>query len=167
MEITEKMITTAQESGGDAGYLAPREVVPDMLEAALSAAPVAVKVKQLEWFSAGNHFNKGDIFNAELYSAYIGDITNLATLEFDGDILGRFVSLDEAKATAQADYEQRILSALEPIPDSASRISALEAEVGRLREALENISSPTQTTDLLWWQIEARAALADKKVGAA
>lgn len=31
-------------------------------------------------------------------------------------------------------------------------------------EALRKIASPTQTTDLLWWQIEAREALA--KVGA-
>lgn len=32
--------------------------------------------------------------------------------------------------------------------------------IDRMRKALEKISSPTQTTDLLWWQIEARAALA-------
>ncbi|ANK73769.1 hypothetical protein FA04_14755 [Ensifer adhaerens] len=41
-------------------------------------------------------------------------------------------------------------------PDS---LRAIAAYVGRLEKALERISSPTQSTDLLWWQIEARAAL--------
>jgi hypothetical protein len=40
------------------------------------------------------------------------------------------------------------------------RTLAAENEVIGLRTALEKIASPTQTTDLLWWQIEARAALA-------
>jgi hypothetical protein len=39
------------------------------------------------------------------------------------------------------------------------RLEAAEAEVKRLREALEHISSPSQTTGLLWWQIAARTAL--------
>lgn len=40
------------------------------------------------------------------------------------------------------------------------RIMAEAADrIERLEKALERISSPTQTTDLLWWQIEARAAL--------
>lgn len=33
------------------------------------------------------------------------------------------------------------------------------AEIERLREALTKLSSPTQTAGLLWWQVEARAAL--------
>ncbi len=36
---------------------------------------------------------------------------------------------------------------------------AAEAEIARLREALERISCPSQSTNLLWWQVEARAAL--------
>lgn len=34
------------------------------------------------------------------------------------------------------------------------------ATIDRLRGYLERISCPTQTTDLLWWQVQARAALA-------
>lgn len=37
--------------------------------------------------------------------------------------------------------------------------AALREEVERLRQALEKISSPSQTQKLLWWQIEAREAL--------
>lgn len=44
------------------------------------------------------------------------------------------------------------------------RRETVEASNRRMRSALEKIASPTQTTDLLWWQIEAREALA--KVGA-
>lgn len=33
------------------------------------------------------------------------------------------------------------------------------AENARLRGYLERIACPTQTTDLLWWQVQARAAL--------
>lgn len=34
-------------------------------------------------------------------------------------------------------------------------------EIKRLREALVKISSPTQSTNLLWWQQDARAALSN------
>ena len=43
------------------------------------------------------------------------------------------------------------------------RRETVEASNRRMRSALEKIASPTQTTDLLWWQVEAREALA--KVG--
>lgn len=39
------------------------------------------------------------------------------------------------------------------------RMRSIAAYADRLEKALERISSPTQSTDLLWWQIEARAAL--------
>lgn len=45
------------------------------------------------------------------------------------------------------------------IQEAADEITRLRAEKERLREALVKISSPTQSTRLLWWQIEARAAL--------
>ncbi|MFV1850136.1 MAG: hypothetical protein ACMZ66_05450 [Thalassospira sp.] len=39
------------------------------------------------------------------------------------------------------------------------QINTQSAEIERLRAFLTDISSPTQTTDLLWWQIKAREAL--------
>ena len=41
---------------------------------------------------------------------------------------------------------------------------AVIRENDRLRAALTKISSPTQSTDLLWWQVEARAALSAQEV---
>ena len=41
-------------------------------------------------------------------------------------------------------------------PDETQK---LKDEIKRLREALGKISSFTQSTNLLWWQQEARAAL--------
>lgn len=44
--------------------------------------------------------------------------------------------------------------------DLVNDLDELTEENTKLKAALERISSPTQTTDLLWWQVEARAALA-------
>ncbi|MDP8249590.1 hypothetical protein [Pseudochrobactrum saccharolyticum] len=46
-----------------------------------------------------------------------------------------------------------------PLYASPTPAADLKAENERLREALTKISSPTQTAGLLWWQVEARAAL--------
>jgi hypothetical protein len=40
-------------------------------------------------------------------------------------------------------------------------LAGLLDEIERLESALRKISSPTQTLNLLWWQKEARAALAE------
>lgn len=45
------------------------------------------------------------------------------------------------------------------IYDRPAPAADLKAENEKLREALTKISSPTQTAGLLWWQVEARAAL--------
>jgi hypothetical protein len=50
---------------------------------------------------------------------------------------GRFDSIKEARAAAQADYAARIASALSPA--FIERIAALEAENARMREARDNI----------------------------
>ncbi|WP_075654665.1 hypothetical protein [Pseudochrobactrum sp. B5] len=47
----------------------------------------------------------------------------------------------------------------EPLYVSPVPAADLKAENERLREVLTKISSPTQATGLLWWQVEARAAL--------
>lgn len=44
--------------------------------------------------------------------------------------------------------------------DLVNDLDELREENTKLKAALEKISSPSQTTDLLWWQVEARAALA-------
>lgn len=46
-----------------------------------------------------------------------------------------------------------------PLYASPAPCPDLKAENEKLREALTKISSPTQTAGLLWWQVEARAAL--------
>ena len=43
--------------------------------------------------------------------------------------------------------------------ETAHKATTLAAANARMREALEKISCPSQTFNLLWWQIEARAAL--------
>lgn len=49
--------------------------------------------------------------------------------------------------------------------EAADALTVQQQEIERLREALIEISSPTQSTRLLWWQIRARAALTGKEGG--
>lgn len=54
------------------------------------------------------------------------------------------------------------IAALSPDPETEAlraRVAELEGEVKRLRSALVRISSPSQSTRLLWWQVAARRAL--------
>ncbi|QRM44013.1 hypothetical protein [Rhizobium sp. BG4] len=48
---------------------------------------------------------------------------------------------------------------------AATNLAEQASEIDRLRAALTKISSPTQTTGLLWWQVEARAALSAEVEG--
>jgi hypothetical protein len=42
---------------------------------------------------------------------------------------------------------------------SDSLLTEAASHIERLEEALKEISSPTQSTNLLWWQVRAREAL--------
>lgn len=102
------------------------------LTAALPHMPQGVGVKKLEWRE--DIYRKSFIsdIGAVSYSVFWDDDAewcdvpepyDLIRGEDDGDTLGSFETANEAKAAAQADYEARILSALEP---SAARELALE-----------------------------------------
>ncbi len=92
--------------------------------AALTAAPASagVEVKKLEW-NGGRAETPFGYYN-------IDDQTDRTALELNGRlpfllsgsrlVMSRHESLAEAKAAAQADYEQRILSALSPVGVSAA-----------------------------------------------
>lgn len=58
---------------------------------------------------------------------------------------------DVARAGEQASDEYIVLQ--------RAAIATLQAERDAMREALEEIASPTQTLNLLWWQERARKAL--------
>ena len=89
----------------------------------ISALPaVTVGVKPLVWFEAELPSRGGGKFTSEGYT--IRRIEGLWLLDFagNGKSKWRWVDLDAAKAAAQADYEARILAALEPVaaPDPAA-----------------------------------------------
>lgn len=54
-----------------------------------------------------------------------------------------------------------------PPPTGKGRADTAEADAARLRAALEKIACPTQSDNLLWWQEEARQALATSPAVAA
>jgi len=101
-------------------YLSKAEAV-EIIEAALPFLPVQGAVKKLEWdedWCAKTPFGMYTVQeNAE-------DTWSFTFYDYPYGIPeGEFGTLDEAKAAAQADFEARILSALEP---SAARELALE-----------------------------------------
>ena len=76
----------------------------------------AVRVKRLEWHEADRH-----AACADLYSIDDTMYENRFALNRLGLLIARFSSIETAKAAAQADYERRILSALEPTPAQEPR----------------------------------------------
>lgn len=102
----------------------------------------APRVRNLEWKQAG-----GDIKKGEGFSAW-GDLSVGPTTTYlvrDGWWLSvdhkTYPTLEAAKAAAQADYERRILSALEP-QDTTIAAALIEA-----REVLRGILEPFEGDD--------------------
>lgn len=99
------------------------------LEAAFAAVPgPSVKVKPLEWKDAPVP-PSGECLASSVVGLYcIPHGSGIFHLRFrDSIALGDFSTLDAAKAAAQADYEARIMAAIEPAPDLASENERLRA----------------------------------------
>lgn len=98
-------------------------------EAALAAAMEgAVRVKPLEWFEVARGNNGYGKWEAEGY--VVQKIEGLFLINFAGSYKNewRFTSVGSAKAAAEADYNRRILAALEPNPAAQDREAALIAD---------------------------------------
>ena len=105
--------------------LSEAEGVMDDAAAMLRACKGRVRVKPLEW----EYHPAGTIAAPPTGHAYIID-TRMKGRYYSVKGFNpqrQFDSLDEAKAAAQADYEARILSALDPAPDRAEWNAAIEA----------------------------------------
>ena len=90
----------------------------------------AVKVKPLVWFEVEKS-RYGGKYTADGYT--IRYIEGLWLLDFAGQskAIWRFPTLDAAQAAAQADYEARILAALQPDPDARQADLAKAWMMGR------------------------------------
>ena len=103
--------------------------------AMLRACKGRVRVKALEWegdgfWSAGPHEGWMEEANTPFgwgYSIEFGRDGNFMVCSTFNWSQDGFEVPDDAKAAAQADYERRILSDLEPAPDHAEWDAALEA----------------------------------------
>lgn len=102
------------------------------ISAMLRACKGRVRVKPLEWA----YHPAGKIAAPPTGHAYIIDArTKGRCYSIKGFNPERqFDSLDEAKSAAQADYERRILAALEPAPDHSDWNAAIEAAAKVARE---------------------------------
>lgn len=137
MEITEKMIEAAYTGLAEHRDLyVDRKDVMAILASVLSAAPVAVKVRELEWKEI--YADRGDgqsDFTGEwgascILGVYAINISICGDMHapwelFDADNgkIGNFDTMDAAKAAAQADYERRVMSSLEPAPVKAEPVA--------------------------------------------
>ena len=78
-------------------------------------------------------------------------------------VLDALKAHDEALRQQADKFEDAMKYATDRGIEWKNQFKEAEATVGRLREALERIACRTQTENLLWWQIEARAALDSAK----
>lgn len=149
----------------------PERSEPQMV-ADLAAAPAQVRVKPLVWTGDG-HWHSGDNegWMEEANTPFgWGYAVEFGTLEtgpwkvsstFGSDIV-KFDTPSAAKAAAQADYEARILAAIEPQPDPRDEVIKV------LTEALLSIAGESLGEDGCYYTNKvnikrARAALAAAK----
>lgn len=111
-----------------------------------AAVQEPVDVKALEWEICGtkSSYHGGPYDKAWSWSAKGAGLFYQIITQPEADkpylllLFKNYATLDEAKAAAQADYEQRIRSALSSSQsDPAPEIAALREENERLRKALE------------------------------
>jgi len=117
-------------------YILPSGIAREALQAALPFLPVQGAVKKLAWNEYEDEQGNPDRWDAEASSFgvfYSIEIQHDGyRVVFDHEAVGAigvFDTLDAAKAAAQADFEARILSALEP---SAARELALEEALRKM-----------------------------------
>ncbi len=93
------------------------ETASSLARAMLTAAAphlAPVRVKKLEWeLASGDHYAEGSGTHYNIYETR-PDFWNCVTVKPGNVRLATNVSLEAAKAAAQADYEARIIAALEP-----------------------------------------------------
>ena len=107
------------------------------LKAALPFLPVQVAVKKLEWRWADGvwykaHAEFGGIYRIAEYPGTLEPFKLDTQGWWEGLTCGHYKTLEDAKAAAQADYERRILAAIEAAPP----LSKLKAENARLEDQL-------------------------------
>ena len=96
-----------------------------------------MKIKPLHWYGEHHREYAYALFGGSYSITRYAGMAKPYQLEkrgFDGSLQQPFATLEAARAAAKADYESRILSAIEPAPD-------LAAENARLREALSGIKT--------------------------
>ena len=116
------------------GYFTPEktyDVEVEYVRADL-CTPADERVKPLEWFEgAADGIFADQVWSADAYliekRKNVDNAFDLHCYFWDGDNARRYPTLEAAKAAAQADYEARILAALEPAPDHSDWNAAIEA----------------------------------------
>ena len=108
----------------------------DELEAAamLRACKGRVRVKALEWVDLHRDGSRYDVTPDDPLG-YSDSIHGLQDDTYHSR-LGHFLTLESAKSAAQADYETRILAALEPAPDHSEWNAAIDVAAKEAKERL-------------------------------
>jgi len=138
----------------------PKRSEPQMV-ADLAAVPAQVKVKPLVWGKWGEA--KGGGAKYSTYESGNNGLWNCVCYPHEAEQyrLAHGVTIEAAKAAAQADYEARILAAIEPQPDPRDEV------ITQLVDALE-FYAPRQIDGITFTGnddagVRARAALAAAK----
>ena len=100
----------------------------DQAAAMLRACKGRVRVKALEW---------GEECSTEFRAVSMGILYHVGFYDGSWCFLGQeYYTPEAAKAAAQADYETRILAAIEPAPDHSEWNAAIEAAAKEAKERL-------------------------------
>ena len=114
--------------------------------AMLRACKGRARVKVLEWRKSERGFRWEEtacgsyviFYKSEGSATLSHGATTVTVAEYDGDNMGV-----KCKAAAQADYEARILSALEPAPDNEQWNAAIEA-AAKVADQMPNLDHPSE-----------------------
>ncbi|NTJ46843.1 hypothetical protein G6K93_07425 [Agrobacterium rhizogenes] len=134
-----RIVMTFDEENASWEFVSALVDARKFVDAAVAVPEVATKV--LEWSANESRSSLGDLYSVSRLSEIVH-----VTYKNGTAFPGWKPTLDEAKAAAQADYEQRIRSALSTSQsDPAPEIAALRAENERLRKAITEVRAEFYT----------------------
>jgi len=112
----------------------------------LASSGSGVKVRELEWRDDRHARSIVGVYGISAWSDKKFTLTKPPTNCTDGKL---FDTLDAAKAAAQADYEARIMAAIEIAPQSDRRPSPSQKQVSETgKELPENAEQPMNNADV-------------------
>lgn len=112
--------------------------------------PLGFEVKQLEWVDANGVSEAAEFGRLMRYFAvqvHNGKGEPSWTLEFNGEFFHQSKTLEEAKASAQADFERRVRECLVAKPVEVLDDASIQAKVSEIGNQIHNLGCEYQNNE--------------------